>query len=442
MKKKIYVGMTIISVIFMFITLVTSVGSFYSLFQEQVMEDLKTDLHILKTMDNVYDYLDEIYNPSIDNLRVTVIHSDGTVVYDSNADIASMNNHGNRPEVTEIPEKGYGDDIRLSDTLDKNTFYYAEPMEDGYVLRVSKDVGSLWQFCIRILPILIIELLLVAAVCMFAARFLAKRLVQPIELLTQNLESDDTMKTYDEIQPFIDKIHSQHKALKKSTQIRQDFTANVSHELKTPLASISGYAELIETGMAKNEDIQHFASEIHKSSMRLLSLINDIIELSELDVMDNRMETHPVSLSEEAISCVDRLQMNAEKHNINITTDLLEKNCVIMANQQMLQEIIYNLCDNAIRYNKDGGHVWVSVFRQGDKAFLQVRDDGIGIPEEEQDRIFERFYRVDKARSKKTGGTGLGLAIVKHIAEQHNAEITIESKLGVGTTISVIFIHK
>lgn len=442
MKKKIYIGMTIVSIIFMFITMFISIGSFYSLFQEQVMEDLKTDIHILKTMENVYDYLEKEYNPNIDKMRVTVIESDGNVKYDSNADVSSMDNHRNRPEVTEIAEKGYGDDIRMSDTLDQNTFYYAEPMEDGSILRVAKDARSLWQFFIRILPILIIEMLLVAAVCMFAARFLAKRLVQPIELLTQNLDKDDTMQSYEEIQPFIDKIHSQHKALKKSTQIRQDFTANVSHELKTPLASISGYAELIETGMAKEKDIRHFAGEIHKSSIRLLSLINDIIELSELDVMDNKMDMCSISLSEEAISCVERLQMNAKKHNISIATDLLEKNCIIMANQQMLQEILYNLCDNAIRYNKDGGHVWVSVFRQGDKAFLQVRDDGIGIPEEDQGRIFERFYRVDKARSKKTGGTGLGLAIVKHIAEQHNAEIKIESKLNVGTTITVIFVHK
>ena len=442
MKKKIYIGMTIVSIVFMITTVFVSVGSFYNLFQEQVMEDLKTDIHILKTMENVYDYLDEVYNPSVDNLRVTVIDSEGTVKYDSNADVSTMNNHSSRPEVTEIAQKGFGDDIRMSDTMDKNTFYYAEPMNDGLILRVSKDVDSLWEFCIRILPVLIFEMLLVVAVCMFAAHFLAKRLVQPIELLTQNLDNDDTMKTYREIQPFIDKIHSQHKALKKSTQIRQDFTANVSHELKTPLASISGYAELIETGMAKEKDIQHFAGEIRKSSVRLLSLINDIIELSELDVMDNKMETHPISLSEEAISCVERLKMNADKHNISISTDLLEKNCVVMANQDMLQEILYNLCDNAIRYNKEGGHVWVSVFRQGEKVFLQVKDDGIGIPKEDQDRIFERFYRVDKARSKKTGGTGLGLAIVKHIAEQHNAEITIQSELGKGTTISVIFIHK
>ena len=227
--------------------------------------------------------------------------------------------------------------------------------------------------------------------------------------------------------------------VKEIEKMQKQFFSDISHELKTPLASISGYAELIETGMAKEEDICRFAGEIHKSSLRLLSLINDIIELSELDVMNGQMSKTKVSLTDEVVNCVEILQMNAEKHNVNISLDKCEDGCVIDANQDMIQEIIYNLCDNAIRYNKPEGNVWVSVFREKDNIILQVRDNGIGIPEKEQQHIFERFYRVDKARSKKTGGTGLGLAIVKHIAEQHNAEIKIESYINEGTTISVIF---
>ena len=191
--------------------------------------------------------------------------------------------------------------------------------------------------------------------------------------------------------------------------------------------------------MAKEEDIGHFASEIHKSANRLLSLINDIIELSELDVMDGTMNVSPISLSEEAVNCVEMLTMNAEKHEINIATETIEDKCIILANKDMIKEVVYNLCDNAIRYNKPNGHVWVSVFRKEDRVILEVKDDGIGIPEKEQERIFERFYRVDKARSKKTGGTGLGLAIVKHIAEQHNAIINIESEVDKGTCISIEF---
>lgn len=434
--------MTAISVVVILATMIATGGIFYNLFSKQVMEDLRTHAHILKTTQAFLEYIKKDYDPQIDNLRITVIDADGKVIYDSNADIGSMENHSNRPEVHEAFEKNEGHAVRRSDTLDKNTYYYAEKLDDGQILRVAKEAGSVWQFFLRILPVLIAELILAVTACIIAARFLAKRLVKPIEQMAQNLDNDENIETYEEIQPFIDKIHSQHKDLKKSTSIRQEFTANVSHELKTPLASISGYAELIETGMAKTEDIQHFASEIHKNSIRLLSLINDIIELSELDVMDHEMELHPVSLNEEVLNCIDTLQVNAEKHDVIIQKDRIEEDCVITGNQNMLQEVIYNICDNAIRYSKPKGHVWVSVFKEENNVILRVKDDGIGIPEEDQERIFERFYRVDKARSKKTGGTGLGLAIVKHIAEQHNAEIILDSKLDVGTTISLVFIHK
>lgn len=439
MKTKLYTRMTIISVAVMLMTMLLTVGIFYNLFSEQVMADLRTHIHILRTTDNFVEYIEKDFDPQIDNLRITVIDTMGKVEYDSNADIGAMENHKDRPEIKAAREDGEGKAIRRSGTLDKNTYYYAEMLTDGRILRVAKEVGSIWQFCLRILPLLLAEILLSIVICMVAARFLAKSLVKPIELMAQNLDSDETMVAYEEIQPFLDKIHSQHKDLKKSTNIRQEFTANVSHELKTPLASISGYAELIETGMAKETDIRHFASEIHKSSNRLLALINDIIELSQLDVMDNEMDLQTINLAEQAATCVNMLKMNAEKHNISIMIDRIESDCLIHANHDMIDEIVYNLCDNAIRYNKPEGHVWVSVLKENDVVILQVKDDGIGIPKEDQERIFERFYRVDKARSKKTGGTGLGLAIVKHIAEQHKAEIILESEIDKGTKISLIF---
>lgn len=439
MKKKLYTRMTTISVIMMLLTMSVTIGIFYSLFREQVMDDLKTHVHILRTTEAVLEYIEKDFDPQIDNLRITVVDNNGEVKYDSNADIGKMENHGDRPEVHEALRNGSGEAIRKSGTFEKTTYYYAEKMDGGQVIRVAKEVGSIWQFCVKILPVLIAELFLAVVICIVVARLLAKRLVEPIEQMAQNLEDEELSKSYEEIQPFLDKIHSQHKDLKKSAKMRQDFTANVSHELKTPLASISGYAELIETGMAKEKDIQHFASEIHKSSIRLLSLINDIIELSQLDVMGGDTNKIRVNLSEEAENCVAMLQMNAEKHEISIMVKEIQKNCYIEANQEMIQEIVFNLCDNAIRYNRPGGHVWVSVYEKQEKVVLRVKDDGIGIAQEEQERIFERFYRVDKARSKKTGGTGLGLAIVKHIAEQHNAEIKIESEIGEGTVISVMF---
>ena len=442
MKKKLYIRMTIVSAAMMFLTMIITVVTFYNVFSEQVMEDLKTDVHILNTTEAVLQYVEQDFDPKISNLRITVIDKKGKVQYDSNADIGNMDNHVNRPEIREALKYGTGKKIRKSDTFSKNTYYYAERLNNGKILRVAKEVGSIWQFFKHILPILIVELLLAVAICILVARMLARRLVEPIELLAKNIDDDEITATYEEIKPFLDKIHSQHKALKKSANMRQDFTANVSHELKTPLASISGYAELIENGMAKEEDVRRFAGEIHKSSIRLLSLINDIIELSELDVMDSEMATTTVSLAEEAENCVEMLQMNAQKQGVDIVIHKNQERGIIEANRDMIQEIIYNLCDNAIRYNQDGGHVIVSVFRKEDKIVLQVQDDGIGIPKKEQERIFERFYRVDKARSKKTGGTGLGLAIVKHIAEQHEAEIEIDSVVGKGTSISILFQKK
>lgn len=439
MKRKLYLRMTLVSVVMMLITMTVTVAMFYNLFSEQVMEDLKTHVHILKTTEAVLDYVEKGFDPKIDNLRITVIDKDGEVKYDSNADIGTMDNHVNRPEIKQALKTGEGNAERKSNTLDKTTYYYAEKMENGQVLRVAKEVGSMWQFFMKILPVLFFEFVIAIVVCFVVSKMLAKRLVEPIENLAQNLDEDTEIETYNEIKPFLDKIHSQHKALKKSANLRQDFTANVSHELKTPLASISGYAELIETGMAKEDDIQRFAGEIHKSSIRLLSLINDIIELSELDVMDGEMSTTDINLTEEALNCVNMLQMNASKHGVTITFDKKSDDCVIKANKDMIQEVIFNLCDNAIRYNKKDGKVEVSVTQKGNNISLKVKDNGIGIPKKEQKRVFERFYRVDKARSKKTGGTGLGLAIVKHIAEQHKAEILIESQPNEGTTISVIF---
>ncbi len=442
MKKKLYIRMSVISIIVMLLSIFVTVGILYGQFIQQIMEDLKTNVRILKSTEAVLEYVEKNYAPNIDNLRITVIDADGNVKYDSNVDSKKMENHKNREEVAEALENGSGQAIRKSDTLDKNTYYYAERLENGQVLRAGKEAGSLWQFGMKILPTMIMELLLAVMVCIIAAKYLSKKLVEPIELLAQNLDNDVQMETYSEIQPFLDKIHSQHKDLKKSTKMRQEFTANVSHELKTPLASISGYAELIETGMAKEEDIKRFAGEIHKSSNRLLSLINDIIELSELDVMDGEKSTSPVDLSLEAENCVEMLKMNAKKHGVSISMAEKEQSCVIQADRDMIQEVIYNLCDNAIRYNKEDGHVQVSVKKNKDNITLEVKDDGIGIPKKDQERIFERFYRVDKARSKKTGGTGLGLAIVKHIAEQHDAEIRLVSNVGEGTTISIIFSEK
>ncbi len=212
----------------------------------------------------------------------------------------------------------------------------------------------------------------------------------------------------------------------------------MSHELKTPLTAISGYAELIENGMAEKEDVTRFAGEIHRNSKRLLTLINDTIRLAELDAMEKTIEFEDVDLYEIAVNCVNMLQISAEKHQVQIS--LSGERCILYANKNMMEELVYNLCDNAIRYNNTGGSVQVQVREGQEQVELSVRDTGIGIPEKSQKRVFERFYRVDKSRSKQTGGTGLGLAIVKHIIAQHNAQITLTSEVGKGTEVKVIFL--
>lgn len=211
----------------------------------------------------------------------------------------------------------------------------------------------------------------------------------------------------------------------------------ISHELKTPLTSISGYAELIENGMASEADVQHFAGEIHKNAKRLLTLINDIIKLSELDAIENSIYFETVNLYTMAETCVNMLQINAEKHQVTI--EFHGEPCTITANKDMIEELLYNLCDNAIRYNVPGGNVKVYVGEENGRPFFCVKDTGIGIPKEHRERIFERFYRVDKSRSKSTGGTGLGLAIVKHVVAKHDAKIELNSEVGKGTEIKILF---
>jgi two-component system phosphate regulon sensor histidine kinase PhoR len=219
--------------------------------------------------------------------------------------------------------------------------------------------------------------------------------------------------------------------------MRQEFTANVTHELKTPLTSISGYADLIESGMTGEGETRRFAKEIHRNAQRLVRLINDILQLSELDTREITLETENLNLYGMAATCVEMIKIHAESNQVQISVH--GKDAWINGNRSMIEELLYNLCSNGIRYNKVNGSVEVSVEENEEGVLLKVADTGIGISKKHQERIFERFYRVDKSRSKERGGTGLGLAIVKHIVAEHKAAISLDSEEGVGTTISVLF---
>lgn len=422
------------------VTALSAMLVYYNILKEQVFGDLKAYAHVIELL-NIDDLAAGIekdpYNPIDDDLRITLIGTDGEVLYESLLNKDEMDNHYKRPEIIEAREKGEGEAVRYSATSGTHTFYYAERLQNGNVLRIGRDSVSVNRIMVNTLVIVLVIALCILFVCMGISHYLTKKLVEPIEKLATNIMLVDENNVYEEIRPFVNTIKEQHVNIINNAQLRQEFTANVSHELKTPLTAISGYAELIGNGMTGKEDTIRFSNEIHSNANRLLSLINDIIKLSELDEADHQMEMERIDLYKLAENCVQMMQVTAEKQGIRLT--LQGESTMAMANKRLMDEVFYNLCSNAIRYNKPGGSVTVTVGTKDERPFLSVADTGIGIPKECQERVFERFYRVDKSRSKSTGGTGLGLAIVKHIVAQHNAALHLDSELGEGTTIEIVF---
>ena len=440
MKKKINIRFIMIAALAIVVTALSAMLVYYNILKEQVFGDLKAYAHVIELL-NIDDLAAGIekdpYNPIDDDLRITLIGTDGEVLYESLLNKDEMDNHYERPEIIEAREKGEGKAVRYSATSGTHTFYYAERLQNGNVLRIGRDSVSVNRIMVNTLVIVLVIALCILFVCMGISHYLTKKLVEPIEKLATNIMLVDENNVYEEIRPFVNTIKEQHINIINNAQLRQEFTANVSHELKTPLTAISGYAELIGNGMTGKEDTIRFSNEIHSNANRLLSLINDIIKLSELDEADHQMEMEKIDLYERAENCVQMMQVTAEKQGIRLT--LQGERAMVMANKGLMDEVFYNLCSNAIRYNKPGGSVTVTVGTKDERPFLSVADTGIGIPKECQERVFERFYRVDKSRSKSTGGTGLGLAIVKHIVAQHNAALHLDSELDKGTTIEIVF---
>lgn len=437
MKKKINFQFMFISAVGILLTFCLSTVIFYELFKSEVVDELKTYADVIKETQSYDQILQGEYDPDVDDLRITMIKKDGKVFYDSFADVKKMENHSNRQEVRQALKHGNGKAIRTSDTLDKNTFYYAVRLDDGNVLRVAKESRSIWSVFIKVMPAILILIFVILAISKMLSDVLTKSLLLPIEEMSENLDHLDDITTYKELMPFINTIQEQHKNILMNAKMRQEFTANVSHELKTPLTAISGYSELIQNGMANEEETIRFAGEIHKSAKRLLTLINDTIRLSQLDTSEQKVIYEAIDLYKIAEDCVNMLKFSAENHGIDIS--IHGTNAYLEGNREMLEEVVYNLCDNAIRYNNEGGKVDVTVKPVKGKIYLCVEDNGIGISKEHQERIFERFYRVDKSRSKSTGGTGLGLAIVKHIIQQHGAHMELTSEKGKGTKIEIEF---
>ncbi|MGN0523136.1 MAG: ATP-binding protein [Eubacterium sp.] len=416
------------------VTSLLTVLVFHSYYEKQAQSNLKSIATLVSAeinSSNDYSFINDSYN---DDTRLTVIDANGNVLADSAEDATKMESHADRPEFKEAIDNGQGSTIRKSATIDQNTYYYAIRLDNGNVLRVAVTSDSVYMVFYQSLFYIAIVSLAVMLLSLAISVAVTKSIVKPITELGNNLDSIDEQNTVEELTPFVNALSEYKQKQKLLDKQKKEFTANVSHELKTPLTSIAGYAELIENGMAKPEDIKPFAHTIRKQALRLVTLTEDIIQLSQLE------ETQPESISFEEVNlaqiaerCAESLEMNARAKNVNITLDT--EDCYINGNTSLLEELVYNLIDNAIRYNKENGSVEIKTRNRS----IIVSDTGIGIPQKYQSRIFERFFRVDKSRSKETGGTGLGLAIVKHIAEVHGAEISISSVEDVGTTIQVDF---
>ena len=548
MTKRIFRATLLVGVAVLIASLTLVMGALYSYFgrvQESQLRD-ELSLAVVGVEQNGMDYLKQLES---DQYRITWLRADGAVLYDTQADAESMENHAQRQEVQQALATGEGESSRYSSTLLQKTVYYAKLLPDGTVLRLSAVRVTAGVLVLNMLqPILLVLAAALILSGVLASR-LARRITEPLNRL--DLEHPLENDTYEELAPLLRRMEHQRRqidqqigelrqrseefdqitgsmneglvlldevgailsinpaarrlldadedcvgqdfltvdrdvtmsdALRQAaeqghsefrgerngreyqfdvTRIqsegrtagtvllvfdvterafaernRREFTANVSHELKTPLQGIIGSAELLENGMVKQEDVPRFVGHIRAEAQRLVTLIGDIIRLSQLDEGE-AMPTEPVELLAVAREAAENLRSAAEaKH---VTVDVTGQPATIPGVRRLLYEIVFNLCDNAIKYNNEGGRVEVGVAQEGASAAVTVRDTGIGIPPEHQSRVFERFYRVDKSHSKASGGTGLGLSIVKHAVQYHHGTIQLKSEVGKGTEIRVTF---
>ena len=380
-----------------------------------------------------------------DKIRVTWIDADGEILFDSgiNGHI-STENHRDRSEFASALSSGEGSSTRFSNTLGEITYYYALRLDDGTVMRLAAtQLDTLSILSGLVLPAVLVFIITIL-VAMLVSHRLSHRITTP--LLSLDLNRPLENEVYEEISPLLERMEEQNRRLVSQTKeivsTRREFTSNVSHELKTPLTVIAGYAELMKNGQTQPEDTAHFSELIYSEAVHMQELVEDILVLSQLD------EADPLSASEEHAElvelrtlvedCVYRLNPFADQHNVSFHV-IGMGDVLVAGSKRILESMIYNLCENAIRYNQQGGSVTVSLVPHDSKLVLTVTDTGVGIAPDDQERVFERFYTVDKTRSRAIGGTGLGLAIVKHGAAYHGADLSISSTLDSGTSISIAF---
>ena len=549
MKKRIFRSIMLVSVTCVIAGLAFLMGILYHFFGNQLEKELKAEASYLavaveKEGEAAFESL------PLEAARVTLIDSDGTVLFDNKADAKSMENHGERKEVKAAMETGTGKSVRQSDTLMEKTVYYAKKLSNGQILRVSSNQYTVAAILKELfLPLIYVVLLMAVMGAVFASR-LTKRIVEPLNEV--DFDHPEQAETYEEIAPLLTKINKQQKTIGKQIadarrqqeefsiitenmsegllvidnqtdllscnssarnllaasgmqkqqsvfslnrsepfrqavdavlagkhgetilrvgdnycqvtgnpvfsdgavtggvlllvditekiqreNLRREFTANVSHELKTPLTSISGFAEIIQDGFVKPQDVKIFRGKIFDEAQRLITLVGDVIKISQLDEGCLPYQKEDVDVYVLAKNILERFKEPAEKKGISLYLE--GEHAVLSTVEPILDEVLANLCDNAVKYNRTDGNVTVTVLNGKHAVSISVADTGLGISQGEKTRIFERFYRVDKSHSKEVGGTGLGLSIVKHGAAFLGAKLELESTLKKGSTFRLIW---
>ena len=550
MTKKILTGVIGVSLVIMLVCVGLVMGIMYDYMGQKIDEQMADEAILAEEawLAGGQDFLDSMEQRPDIKSRITVISSDGKVLYDSMADSTKMENHLEREEVKEALTDGIGKASRTSYTLEEDTRYYAKKTADGNVIRISTSHYSQLGLLLDTFGMIIITVSVLIVLSVFISYRVARAIVKPINDI--DLDNPDISENYEELGPLLHRIHQQNikikgqmenlrrsreefsiitenmsegliiidkdaeiltynrsaahmlrssggrtegsvlklnrsepfrKAVNKALSgknattyldegnsvyeiianpasdkdevtgaiiiimdvtekergetLRREFTSNVSHELKTPLTSIYGVSDMLASGLVKPEDVAGFAGTIKEEASRLISLIDDIIKLSRLDESTGPQQMETIDVFETARDAVNRLSVKAQSANVELS--LSGEPSEIVGVQHILDEIIYNVCENAIKYNRPGGFVRISVRNDDDESLITVSDSGIGIPKADRERVFERFYRVDKSHSKEIGGTGLGLSIVKHGVMYLGGRVELKSEEGKGTVVTV-----
>lgn len=422
MKNRIFKTMALSTIIAILITTLTISVYISNRYLNETKTIIKQEaIQLKQLLATNPNYLD---NELITEARITLIDPFGKVIYDSNT--KELENHLDRPEIIDAVYNGYGEALRKSDTYNKNMYYYAIRLDDGNILRLSSYSNSLLGILIPTLINSLFIMAILVIICLLLANYQAKQIVKPINNL--NLANPKKEDTYEELAPLVDNLNLHN-------QMRKEFSANVSHELKTPLTSISGYAEIMANGIAKEEDNKLFAQKIYDESQNLINKINDIIKISKLDENRIDLDYQRINYSQLINNCINKLEkfIDDKQITINFTSKEIYGKAIIY----VMEDIIYNLIQNAIKYNKDHGTVNIEIRQDRKNVIITIADTGMGINPDDIDRIYERFFRSDRSHSSNIEGSGLGLAIVKHGVSLHNGTISCQSELNVGTTFTL-----